>query len=141
VEETIELRLLTPAEAIKVHGLLLDKDGGLQGVRDLSALSSALQSPRQHLSYRNPQATLPELAAVMAYEVVKFHPFADGNKRTAAVLIVMFMRAHGIRWRPRRASLVQQMVNVARSRSTEEERERVIAYLGLWIMYSQADYA
>lgn len=137
----IELNLITSYQAIQLHGKVLGRDPGMPGVRCYNALQSALESPKRHLAYRNPEATLPELAAVMAYEVVKQHPFNDGNKRTAALLIPVFLRAHGIRWRPRQGELVQKMVALARSTADEQARLEVIERTAFWIELSEAEYA
>lgn len=117
----IKLRLLTLDEAIAVQNELFVRYGGLPGIRDKGAIESVIRYPDSHLAYRNSKATLPELAAGMAYALVKQHHFNDANKRTAAVLIPMFMRAHGIQWRPRRGELVQKMVMMARSTPNERE--------------------
>lgn len=76
----------------------------------------------------------------MAYELVRQHPFNDANKRTAAVLIPVFMRAHGVQWRPRRGELVQKMVMMARSQPNEKKRREVIEIVAHWIKLSHAEY-
>lgn len=139
-EGPIELRLIKMYEAIHFHDLALAKGGGLSGVRDHNALQSALYAPERHLYYTDRLVTLPELASVMAYELVKQHSFNDGNKRTAALLIPVFMRAHGIRWRPRHAELVRKMLAIAESSADGESRERVVQETALWIELSKAEY-
>ena len=73
----------------------------------------------------------------MAYEICKQHPFNDGNKRTAALSIPMFMRTQGIRWRPRNSELVYKMLKA--SRSSISNRINIIEELAFWVQLSQAE--
>jgi death-on-curing protein len=43
-----------------------------------------------------PEISLEELVAVLAVSIAKGHPFVDGNKRTAAVVSLMFLRLNEI---------------------------------------------
>ena len=58
-------------------------------------LDAALARPRTMLGYI-PEATLEELAASLAVAIAKCHAFVDGNKRTAAVVSLMFLRLNEI---------------------------------------------
>jgi death-on-curing protein len=40
-------------------------------------------------------ASLAKLAAVYAHGLAKNHPFLDGNKRTALIVALAFLRVHG----------------------------------------------
>ncbi|MFN7630574.1 MAG: type II toxin-antitoxin system death-on-curing family toxin [Cyanobacteriota bacterium] len=135
--DSIGLLLLSRREVCQLHDCLILRYGGLGGVRSNSALMSAIESPKAYLSYRNENAKLPELAAVMAYEICKQHPFNDGNKRTAALSIPLFMRTQGIRWRPRVNELIDKMLKV--SRSDVSQRMDVVEELAFWIQLSQAE--
>lgn len=57
-------------------------------------LESALARPAQ-TKYYKPQSTSAELAATLAYGVIKGHPFMDGNKRTAFVLANEYLHELG----------------------------------------------
>ena len=41
-----DIRFITYDEALRIHRLLLEEHGGLEGVRDRSALKSALAMPQ-----------------------------------------------------------------------------------------------
>jgi len=62
-------------------------------VRDLSLLESALNRPKAAAFYEN--AGLIEQAASLLWGIAKNHPFTDGNKRTAYVTMMTFLRANG----------------------------------------------
>lgn len=74
---------------IAIHEEQLREFGGSGGIRDLSALESALGRPRNKWAYE--AALPPELAAAYAFGVARNHPFVDGNKRTALVSLVTFL--------------------------------------------------
>ena len=75
--------------ALAIHDRQLAEHGGPVGVRDPSALESALARARNQWSYG--ETDLCVLAAAYAYGVARNHPFADGNKRTAWVLARLFL--------------------------------------------------
>jgi death-on-curing protein len=59
-------------------------------------LASALARPKQLFAYGGAEATLPRLAAAYAYGIARNHPFVDGNKRTAFVVSLLFLRSNGL---------------------------------------------
>jgi len=76
-----------------IHDRQLAEHGGPEGVRDPGALESALARPRNLAAYKRPDAAA--LAAAYAYGLVRNHPFADGNKRTAWVVARVFLAING----------------------------------------------
>lgn len=80
---------------LAVHDRQINEHGGLPGVRDKGMLESALARPQQRLAYGGMEVDLPALAAAYAYGIARNHPFADGNKRTAAVACELFLELNG----------------------------------------------
>ena len=81
------------ADCHAFHGEMLERFGGLEGVRDGGLLDSALNRPRHLFAYGKP--TLFELAAAYATGIVKNHPFVDGNKRTGFLAAALFLEING----------------------------------------------
>lgn len=79
------------ALALAMHDRQLAEHGGGSGVRDEGMLDSALARPQQRHAYGDPPPDLAELAAALAFELARNHPFVDGNKRTAAVACETFI--------------------------------------------------
>jgi death on curing protein len=75
------------------HREQLAEHGGLDGVRDLALLESAMARPQQLHAYGEPDVA--QLAASYAYGIARNHPFSDGNKRTAAVISETFLVLNG----------------------------------------------
>lgn len=78
-----------------IHQRQLAEHGGGAGVRDAGLLASALAKPRQLFTYGGSDVTLAQLAASYAAGIAHNHPFVDGNKRTAFVVCLLFLRENG----------------------------------------------
>jgi len=78
-------------EVEHIHKLLINTFGGSHGVRDLSALLSALARPFQTFDNKELYPTPIDKAASLLESIVSNHPFIDGNKRTAYVLARLFL--------------------------------------------------
>ncbi|MDH3693409.1 MAG: type II toxin-antitoxin system death-on-curing family toxin, partial [Gammaproteobacteria bacterium] len=92
---SIEPIWIDKSVALSVHERQIAEHGGLTGIRDDGLLNSALAKPQQHYVYAEPSPGIPELAAVLEFGIARNHPFADGNKRTAAVLMELFLDLNG----------------------------------------------
>lgn len=108
------------AVALGVHREQLRRHGGDAGIRDEGRLESALARPRNVLSYF-PAAPLEELAASLAVGIAKGHPFVDGNKRTAAVMSLLFLRLNGREIFATEDEIAEMFVAVADSSMPEEQ--------------------
>ena len=75
------------------HAEQLAEHGGPAGVRDAGALDSAMMRARNLALYGEPD--LAALAAAYGFGMARNHPFVDGNKRTAAVVMELFMVLNG----------------------------------------------
>lgn len=89
-----EPRWISRVVADAIHADLIITHGGLPGMRDGSLLESALMRPRQRFTYE-PSADLASLAASCAYGLAQNHPYLDGNKRVAFVVMATFLGLNG----------------------------------------------
>lgn len=80
--------------ALSIHSAQLAEHGGADGVRDLGLLESAMARPQHLFSFGTP--SLCELAAAYGFGIARNHPFADGNKRTAFVVCLLFLAKNGL---------------------------------------------
>ena len=90
---------LTVADVLGMHTLLIQRHGGLSGVRDPGALESALFRPQTGY-YKD---IVAEAAALLESLAIN-HPFMDGNKRIAFAAADVFLRING--WRLRRSPML-----------------------------------
>ncbi|KAJ3291529.1 hypothetical protein HK104_005992 [Borealophlyctis nickersoniae] len=68
------------------------------GVLSEKMLESALSRPHFMLAYK-PDSSIYDIAASLAFGLTKNHPFLDGNKRTAILATIYFLRENGIQYR------------------------------------------
>lgn len=66
------------------------------GVDDRTLIESALARPQQAAHYEN--ADIIRQAATLCFGLVKNHPWKGGNKRTATLLMKVFLWRNGFRY-------------------------------------------
>lgn len=116
--------------AIAAHSEQLSEHGGAAGVRELSMLESAMARPQNLVAYGNPD--IADLAAGYAFGIARNHPFADGNKRTAAVVSETFLSLNGYELRCSDVELVVTFLALAAGELSVDQlaawfREHVVA--------------
>ena len=85
--------------------------GGSAGVRDPGLLDSALARAPILATYGE-DVDAAAFAAAYAFGVARNHPFVDGNKRTALVVLELFLELHGHRLSADDAGCVGTMIVV-----------------------------
>ncbi|MFZ5428109.1 MAG: type II toxin-antitoxin system death-on-curing family toxin [Thermodesulfobacteriota bacterium] len=109
---------------LAIHAQQIAEHGGAQGLRDMGLLESALARPCQLAAYGKP--SLYGLAAAYAWGIARNHPFIDGNKRTAYVSCMLFLRLHGARVWAGGPEKVLLFVRLGKGEISQEE-------LALWL--------
>lgn len=90
------MRFLTVEEVLYIHFQVIDRFGGLHGVRDTGGLKSAVARPHTTVFGNDAYPTVIDKAASMLHSLVLNHPFQDGNKRTAFAAMGLFLQLNGI---------------------------------------------
>lgn len=119
-----EPRWLSLDEIRAVHEKQLRRFGGRAGVRDLGALESALDRPRNRFHYG--ETGLAALAAAYAFGLARNHAFVDGNKRIAFLAMMMFLRLNGVTFMPDQAQATAIILSLAAGETSEEALQRWI---------------
>lgn len=107
--------------AIILHDELIRDFGGAPGIRDASALESALSRPGNLLSYGEGHIDLARLSASLAKGLAQNHAFVDGNKRTAWFVARSFLLANGVDVVADEDVVVENMVKLADHSMSEEQ--------------------
>lgn len=105
------------AAILAIHDRQIARHRGASGMRDLNLLESACARPLNQAVNGTP--SLPPLAAAYAYGITKAHAFVDGNKRTAFVTALTFLRLNGMGFRPDPVQGVRMMEGLASNNVTE----------------------
>ncbi|MBL0966445.1 MAG: type II toxin-antitoxin system death-on-curing family toxin [Blastomonas sp.] len=107
---------------LALHDEQIAEHGGLSGIRDPALVESALARPLNLAAYGEPDAA--DLAAAYAFGLARNHPFADGNKRSAAVVALTFLLLNGVAFEITEAELVVMTLALAAGDLTEDEVAR-----------------
>ena len=91
----------------------------MPGTRDEDALESALARPRQRFAYEE-EADLSALAAAYGFGLSRNHPYYDGNKRIAFVVMAVFLGLNGHRIEATEEEVVAAMLELADGSLSEE---------------------
>lgn len=108
-----------------VHWDQIREHGGLAGVRDERALESALARPRHKWHYEETNE-LTTLAAAYGFGLCRNHPYRDGNKRVAFIVMVVFLELNGLTLKAEETEVVTVMLALADGKLSEKE-------LGSWL--------
>ncbi len=85
-----------PEELVMIiHSDLLQRYGGTTGLRDHALLQSALAQPKITVGREFVHKSLFDKAAAYGFHLCRNHPFIDGNKRVAFVLMDLFLQRNG----------------------------------------------
>ena len=82
----------TLEDIITLHDKLVEQSGGSQGIRDLTLIDSAINTPFQTFGGFELYPTFEEKAARLAYNLTMNHAFFDGNKRIGAGALIFFLK-------------------------------------------------
>ena len=85
------MKYLTPEQVLFIHYRLIEETGGSHGIRDLTLLQSALARPMATFDNNALYLDLFTKASSLMHSLIKNHPFADGNKRTAIASASIFL--------------------------------------------------
>lgn len=105
--------VLSKSQVLLVHKMMIEKTGGLDGVRDESLLDSALNVPFQTFDGKDIYPALLPKAAALCRSLVSNHPFADGNKRTGVHTMLIFLEINGVELNYMQNDLVELGLGVA----------------------------
>jgi death-on-curing protein len=109
---------------VEIHAEAIKQFGGLDGVRDENLLASAVLAPQSTFGGKSPYRDLVEIAAAYLFYICKNHPFLDGNKRTAMIAAIVFLRINGIEPLPDSTEWEKLMLDVAASKINRDETTR-----------------
>ena len=87
-------------ELIIIHEQVIAETGGMPGIMNPGALESALARPFTAFDGIELFPDLVSKVAALIHSLIAFHPFVDGNKRTALVAADVCLRLNGDRLVP-----------------------------------------
>jgi death on curing protein len=109
-----KIRWLSVREVYAFHDLALSEHGGMPGLRDAGLLES-------ETAYEYGTSDLAELAAKLAFGLVSNHAFFDGNKRTALVASLTFLRLNDKKFTASESEIAALLIDTANHESSEND--------------------
>ena len=97
----------------EIHAEVIKQFGGANGVRDENLLASAVLTPQSSFGGKSPYADIVEIGAAYLFYICRNHPFLDGNKRTAMMAAIVFLRLNGIELKPDSQQWERLMLDLA----------------------------
>ena len=116
---------------INVHEVLIEKFGGIHGIRDKKALESAISRPFMTFDQQDLYPSPIEKAAALLESVISNHPFIDGNKRIGYVLMRYFLMENNLDVKATQTEKYEFVIRIAQGQLSYEQihiwlSERVI---------------
>ena len=108
-------------EVIKIHEILIDRFGGVDGIKDYNALESAIKRPFMTFDQKDLYPSAAEKAAALIESLISNHPFIDGNKRTGYVLMRYFLLKNGFDIIATQADKFEFVIKIARGQLNFEQ--------------------
>ncbi len=122
------MKFVDKTSALIIHHKLIERYGGIHGLRDEGAFESAMNAAENRFYYET--ENLAELAATYAYHLSQAHAFLDGNKRIAAAVAGVFLEINGAVLDATEDEVIELFLDIAASHvSREDVKEKFAAWL------------
>ena len=116
-----EIKWLLEETVYAIHKRQIAEHGGIDGVRDEGLLLSALARLQNLSAYSEETPYISALPAAYAFGIAKNHPFIDGNKRTALVVMRTFLLLNGFNLKATQEEKYLTFLKLAEGNLSEEE--------------------
>ncbi|MBC7075709.1 MAG: type II toxin-antitoxin system death-on-curing family toxin [Syntrophomonadaceae bacterium] len=90
-----KIRFITKKTVLYFHTKLIEEFGGINGIRDEGMLDSALAQAQIAIEGEYLHQDIFAMAAAYGFHLCRNHPFTDGNKRIALVVMDTFLYMNG----------------------------------------------
>lgn len=107
---------ITAEDVAVIHSLVVEKSGGMDGIRDKDALESALSVPLQTFGGEELFPADLERIARLGFGLAANHAFLDGNKRIGA-----FLQWNGYTLQLQQGELADMFLALAAGSATEQD--------------------
>lgn len=117
---------ITADDVIALHSRVIEKSGGLDGLRDRDILDSAISAPLQSFGGKELFPTDLEKIARIGFGLAANHAFLDGNKRIGAMVVQLLLKWNGYALHLQQGELADMFIAIADGSAKEDD-------LLLWI--------
>lgn len=108
-------------EVILIHKMLNDEFGGSYQIRDINLLDSAIHRPFQTFDSKELYPSPIDKSAAIFESLIINHPFVDGNKRVAYVLMRLVLLQYDIDIKADQNEKYEFVIKAAKGECTFED--------------------
>ncbi len=120
------IHFIPESVVLAIHDDQIRLYGGAYGVRDIGALDASLHMPQATFGGEFLHTTIFAMAAAYGFHLCQNHPFIDGNKRTAGMVMFTFLQLNGIEPNASEPDYYAVMMSIA---SGQMRKEQLIDWL------------
>lgn len=124
---------LEPDEIIHIHDIVAKKFGTPTGILNRGIIDSISKRPDIEIGNHHPYDDVFKKAACLMEGTIRLHPFADGNKRTALLTTVYYLKLNGYAIALPLSS-VRYSVQIAKNTDiSQQATEKLIKDIASWL--------
>ena len=112
---------ITTDDVIQIHSRVIQRSGGMDGLRDRASLEAAVSAPMQSFGGQDLYPTTVEKIARLGYGLASNHAFVDGNKRIGAMMTQLLLRWNGFQMSLRSGELADMFIAIADGSAGESD--------------------
>ena len=101
-------------DIVFLHDKIIDKTGGIRGIRDTGLLEMAVSSPFASFGGEDLYKTVEKKGQQLCNYLIRNHPFLDGNKRIAILTTLVFLALNGKRLNITNEEIISLGLNTAK---------------------------
>lgn len=110
---------LSIEDIIFLHEKIIDKTGGIRGIRDIGLLETAINSPFISFGGEDLYKTLDDKANQLCNSLIRNHPFLDGNKRIGILAMLVFLDLNNKKKKITNEEIVELGLRIAKGNEKE----------------------
>ena len=115
------IEFLSLDEVIFILNDQITNYGGINGIRDMNLLISAISIPKQSFDGVYLHKSIPSMAAAYVFHICQNHPFLDGNKRVALASSLVFLEMNKYSFECNHDILYDTIIQSASGKIKKEE--------------------
>ena len=112
---------ITADDVIQIHSLVIQRSGGMDGLRDRASLEAAISAPMQSFGGEDLYPTIVEKIARLGYGLASNHAFVDGNKRIGAMMTQLLLKWNGFQMSLNSGELADMFIAIADGSAKESD--------------------
>jgi len=112
---------VTADDVLILHSRVIQKSGGLDGLRDRAGLEAAIAAPMQSFGGVDLFPTEVEKIARLGFGLASNHAFLDGNKRIGALMVQLLLKWNGYTLELQSGELADMFIGIADGTNSERD--------------------